>query len=63
MALIDDMPRMASAKAIGNVEVIIVSREIIDKKIEDSDLFIKGLIRVLTERVRDTAKILGGSEK
>ena len=60
MALIDDMPRMASAKAIGKVELIIVSREIINKKIADSDVFIKGLIRVLTERVRDTAKVLGG---
>lgn len=56
MALIDNMPRMASAKAIGHVQVKVITREMMDRKIAAMDPFARGLIRVLSQHVREMAK-------
>ncbi len=58
MALIDNMPRMASARAVGPVQVKIITREMMDKKIASLDPFARGLIRVLSQHVREMAKSL-----
>ena len=60
MALIDDIPRMASARAVGTVLVKIVSRELMEKKIAQMDPFARGLIKVLSDHVRMAAKTLNG---
>ena len=53
MALIDDKPRMASAKAInGPVELLIVSKANFQKKIDALDPFTRGLIKFMAEIVR-----------
>ena len=53
MALIDDKPRMASAKAInGPVELLIVSKANFQKKMDKLDPFTKGLIKFMAEIVR-----------
>ncbi len=53
MALIDDKPRMASAKAInGPVELLIVSKANFQKKMEQLDPFTRGLIKFMAEIVR-----------
>ena len=53
MALIDDKPRMASAKAInGPVELLIVSKANFQKKMEKLDPFTRGLIKFMAEIVR-----------
>ena len=53
MALIDDKPRMASAKAInGPVELLIVSKANFQKKMDELDPFTRGLIKFMAEIVR-----------
>ena len=53
MALIDDKPRMASAKAInGPVELLIVSKANFQKKMDETDPFARGLIKFMAEIVR-----------
>ena len=53
MALIDNKPRMATAKAInGPVELLIVSKANFHKKMEQLDPFTRGLIKFMAEIVR-----------
>jgi len=53
MALIDDKPRMASARScVDGTTVIIVSRQMFDKKLASSDPFIRGLLNILADHVR-----------
>ena len=57
MALIDDQPRMASAKAInGPVELLEVSKANFKKKMNELDPFTRGLISILADTVRHMAK-------
>ena len=56
MALIDNLPRMASARAVGNVQLKVITREMMDRKIAAIDPFARGLIRVLSQHVREMAK-------
>ncbi len=60
MALIDDKPRMASARAVGTVVVKVITRELIEKKIAQMDPFTRGLINLLTDHARKTAEALDG---
>jgi len=56
MALINDKPRMASARATGEgVEVMIISREMLHSKLETADPFYGALIDILTAHVRSLA--------
>ena len=55
MALIDDAPRMASARAVGVVVVKVIPREFVDKKISSIDPFVRGLLRILSDHVRTMA--------
>ena len=62
MALIDDKPRMASARAGKNgATVIIVSRMLFQQKLAKTDPFIRGLLNILSENVRSITK--GGAKK
>ena len=57
LALIDDSPRMASAKAInGPVELPEIDQKTFKKKLSDADPFTRGLINILA----DTARSLAG---
>ncbi|MBT3557294.1 MAG: cyclic nucleotide-binding domain-containing protein [Rhodospirillales bacterium] len=60
MALIDDKLRMATARAIGPVTVMVITREMINKKISNADPFVRGLIELLLDHARSTADTLGG---
>ncbi|MEL0105921.1 MAG: Crp/Fnr family transcriptional regulator [Rhodospirillales bacterium] len=52
MALIDDQPRMASARASKASTVIVVSRPMFQAKLDNTDPFIKGLLTILSDHVR-----------
>jgi CRP-like cAMP-binding protein len=52
MALIDDQPRMASARARQATTVIVISRPMFQAKLDDTDPFIKGLLTILSDHVR-----------
>ena len=60
MALIDDAPRMASARAVGAVLVRVVPRQLMDRKIAEMDPFGRSLIKLLMDHVRTMAKSMGG---
>ncbi len=60
MALIDKVPRMASARAVERVTLTVVPRGLMNRKIEEIDPFVKGLLRVLSDHVRRMAKSMGG---
>lgn len=52
MALLDDSPRMASARATESTTVIIISRPMFDEKMRKTDPFIRGLLNILADGVR-----------
>ena len=56
MALIDDEPRMASARAVEETTVIVVSRMAFSRKMEKTDPFIRGLLNILAGNLRAVAR-------
>jgi CRP-like cAMP-binding protein len=52
MALVDDQPRMASAKALTDVSCIIISRETFREKLSKADPFIRGLLNIFVRNIR-----------
>lgn len=59
MALIDGAPRMATAKAQTDVNVILLPRAVFDAKMEGVDPFVIKLIGILINNVRNFAKMVG----
>ena len=56
LALIDNSPRMASAKAInGPVELLEIDQKTFKKKLSDADPFTRGLINILADTARTLA--------
>ena len=56
LALIDNSPRMASAKAInGPVELLEIDQKTFKKKLSDADPFTRGLINILADTARSLA--------
>ena len=53
MALIDNGPRLASAKAITNTVVIVVTKNVFQGKLNNCDPFIKALLKIFIERIRN----------
>ena len=56
MALIDDQPRMASARVSQATTVIVISRPMFQAKLNDTDPFIKGLLTILSDHVRSMSQ-------
>lgn len=56
MALLDDSPRMASARAVQSTTVIIVTRAMFVEKMRKTDPFIRGLLNILADGVRSAHK-------
>lgn len=55
MALIDDAPRMASARALDTTTVILVSRQMMEEKLSKADPFLRGLINIFANNLRRLA--------
>jgi len=55
MALIDDQPRMASARAADDTTVIVIDRDMFRKKLAKSDPFVRGLLGIFTKNLRSMA--------
>ena len=56
LALIDNSPRMASAKAInGPVELLEIDQKTFTKKLSNADAFTRGLINILADTARNLA--------
>jgi len=52
MSLIDDKPRMATARATEPTTVIVVTEQMFLQKLEKSDTFIRGLMNIMAETIR-----------
>ena len=53
MALIDNQPRMANARATKITTIICVTRQMFDEKLNQADPFIRGLLKILADNNRD----------
>lgn len=53
MALIDNQPRMAAARALTSTTIICVTRQMFDEKVNHADPFIRGLLKILADNNRD----------
>lgn len=53
MALVDDQPRMASARAQSDVSVIIINRATFADKLAKADPFIRGLLTMFVRNIRN----------
>ena len=57
MALIDDEPRMASARAVGGlVELYVITRGQFNSKLSGVNLFISKLLQILAENDRSSSE-------
>ena len=61
MALIDDKPRMAQAKATMSTAVIIISETMLENKLKKADPFIRGLLNLLVRNAREMGNQLTGN--
>ena len=52
MALIDEKPRMATAKVKGGAIIMTITKMMYESKLKNSDPFIRGLLRILVQTVR-----------
>ncbi|EKV31472.1 cAMP-binding protein [Caenispirillum salinarum AK4] len=55
MALIDNQPRMASARAVEQTTLVVVTHEQFEKKLKDADPFIRGLLNIFVRNIRQMA--------
>jgi CRP-like cAMP-binding protein len=54
MALVDNKPRMAMARAVDSTTVIIVTEATLEEKLRKTDPFIRGLLQIFVRNIRDT---------
>lgn len=52
MGLIDDRPRMATARAKTAATLIVVTREMFDEKLAKADPFVRGLLNIFADTIR-----------
>jgi CRP/FNR family transcriptional regulator, cyclic AMP receptor protein len=55
MALIDDSPRMASARTVGRVTLTVITRALFSDKLKATDPFIRGLLTIMAAEARRLA--------
>ena len=59
MALIDDQPRMASARVIGDpAELYFISRKQFNSKLNGVNLLISKLLQILARNVRSSSELV-----
>ena len=63
MALIDNKPRMASARGSMGGTVIVVTRAMFEQKLARTDPFIKALLKIFADNIRRMASTSGSKEE
>jgi CRP-like cAMP-binding protein len=61
MALIDDQPRMASARAAAGTTLIVINRAVFHGKLAKCDPFIRGLLGIFVKNIRSMVERQLGS--
>jgi CRP-like cAMP-binding protein len=62
MSLLTGDKNAASVRAINKVKASIITRDVLDSRVSNSDPLIRSLLRMLVDRVRDTDEALLKSE-
>ncbi|NVK18366.1 MAG: cyclic nucleotide-binding domain-containing protein [Methylocystaceae bacterium] len=52
MALIDNSPRMAAARAVQQTTLVIITRDVFESKLAKADPFVRGLINIFVKNIR-----------
>lgn len=52
MALIDNSPRMAAARAVQQTTLVVITRDIFESKLAKADPFVRGLINIFVKNIR-----------
>jgi CRP-like cAMP-binding protein len=52
MVLIDDQPRMVTARAVTVVTIIVVSRDVFNRKLAKWDPFVRGFLGIFVKNIR-----------
>jgi len=60
MAVIDDSPRMATARATESTTVIVVTEQMFLHKLDKADPFIRGLMHIMADTIRAMSKKSNG---
>lgn len=55
MALVDDQPRMAAARALTGVTLLVVTREQFREKLDAADPFIRALLKIFVNNIRQVS--------
>ena len=53
MGVIDSAPRMATAKALENSTILFLSKREFEERLAGSDVIVRGVMAILSERLRD----------
>ena len=56
MGLVDNKPRMASARATAMTTVVVVTRPMFQEKLAKTDPFVRALLNIFVETIRRTSK-------
>jgi len=56
MALIDNAPRMASAVAVGETVLVIITQTLFEDKLKEADPFIRALLKIFVRNIRGAAQ-------
>jgi CRP-like cAMP-binding protein len=51
-ALLFDEPRMASVKALSDCNLIVITRQVMEEKLKDSDATIRAIVKMMKERIK-----------
>lgn len=52
MALIDNSPRMAAARAVQQTTLVVITRDVFESKLAKADPFVRGLINIFVKNIR-----------
>jgi signal transduction histidine kinase len=63
MALLEDAPRMASARAVSECRLLAIGREQLDELLSSSPSSAQAMLRTVTSRLRETESMLRQQEK
>ncbi len=58
MALIDDSPRMASARALEATVLVSISRDVFESRMKKSDLLIVALLKIFAQNIRTLSALV-----
>ncbi len=59
MSLLDNMPRSASGRALEETKVTLINELIFNSVMEKVPLWLRGVVKIITSRIRDTNKRVG----